>query len=398
MSRPVPLRIRSNFPIAVFFLLSISSICFAETLTLTTYYPSPFGAYDQLRLVPRAAQAGACVQGTFYYNTTLDTIEFCNASLVWNGSSFGNWTLNGTRLYPTNLSWNVGIGTNNPQNLLTLSKNGEDGISVETASNTGNQNPQVRFSRTRGTISSPAAVQAGDQLGEIEFNYYDGASWMWTSEIGAYAEAGAYNTGLRLTTFNGGYNVTYLDSNGNVGIGTDGPPIDSRLMVRSLPGSTGVHSILHLAGADEPTIYFQGAGNNMALNPEFVFRRSRGTIAAPAVVNSADDIGGLWTESYDGTGWVIGSAIDFRADGAQSAARVPTRMDFETMDTGGTYAERMRLTSSGNLGIATTNPTTRLDINGQLRVRANAGPSPGKVLMDTDGFGTCDWRDITYAP
>lgn len=136
----------------------------------------------------------------------------------------------------------------------------------------------------------------------------------------------------------------------------------------------------------------------MALNPEFVFRRSRGTIAAPAVVNSADDIGGLWTESYDGTGWVIGSAIDFRADGAQSAARVPTRMDFETMDTGGTYAERMRLTSSGNLGIATTNPTTRLDINGQLRVRANAGPSPGKVLMDTDGFGTCDWRDITYAP
>ena len=31
----------------------LAGILFAENITLTTYYPAPFGAYDRLRLVPR---------------------------------------------------------------------------------------------------------------------------------------------------------------------------------------------------------------------------------------------------------------------------------------------------------------------------------------------------------
>lgn len=34
-------------------LSAIPSVLSAESLTLTTYYPAPFGAYDRLRLVPR---------------------------------------------------------------------------------------------------------------------------------------------------------------------------------------------------------------------------------------------------------------------------------------------------------------------------------------------------------
>ena len=42
------------------FVAVISSYALAqETLTLTTYYPAPFGAYDRMRLVPRASIADA---------------------------------------------------------------------------------------------------------------------------------------------------------------------------------------------------------------------------------------------------------------------------------------------------------------------------------------------------
>ena len=65
-------------------------------------------------------------------------------------------------------------------------------------------------------------------------------------------------------------------------------------------------------------------------------------------------------------------------------------------------SERMRLTSSGSLGIGTTAPSQRLDVNGNARLRGalydtnNAQGSLNQVLVST-GSGGVEWKAVTAA-
>lgn len=65
------------FILAAMILLSTATV-FSESVTLTTYYPAPFGAYDRFKLVPRDTlstqefcKSGADV-GVLYYNNGKD--------------------------------------------------------------------------------------------------------------------------------------------------------------------------------------------------------------------------------------------------------------------------------------------------------------------------------------
>jgi hypothetical protein len=64
--------------------LSLTSICFAqsnytESLTITTYYPAPYGVYRNLRLHPSEAPTGAAKQpGVMYYDKLENTIKYWN--------------------------------------------------------------------------------------------------------------------------------------------------------------------------------------------------------------------------------------------------------------------------------------------------------------------------------
>lgn len=60
--------------------------------------------------------------------------------------------------------------------------------------------------------------------------------------------------------------------------------------------------------------------------------------------------------------------------------------------------ERARILTSGNFGIATTNPTTTLDVNGKTRTttfQVTSGASPGYVLQATDSQGNAAWSNLT---
>jgi hypothetical protein len=52
---------------------------------------------------------------------------------------------------------------------------------------------------------------------------------------------------------------------------------------------------------------------------------------------------------------------------------------------------QMTLSTAGNLGIGTSTPTARLDVNGQIRIRGG-NPQPGFVLTATDANGNAEWR------
>jgi len=56
------------------FILSVTTSCFAqygnETITITTYYPSPHGVYGVLTLYPRTTEPDDPRQGDMYFNQT----------------------------------------------------------------------------------------------------------------------------------------------------------------------------------------------------------------------------------------------------------------------------------------------------------------------------------------
>lgn len=93
------------------------SVAFAEQLTLTTYYPAPFGAYDRLQLVPRVALPVAdCDEsgevGTMFVDNSDYTILYCKdngGSYAW-GPLPGLWTQNATDIYLSDKDAYVGIG------------------------------------------------------------------------------------------------------------------------------------------------------------------------------------------------------------------------------------------------------------------------------------------------
>ncbi|MDQ3133694.1 MAG: H-type lectin domain-containing protein, partial [Acidobacteriota bacterium] len=77
-----------------------------------------------------------------------------------------------------------------------------------------------------------------------------------------------------------------------------------------------------------------------------------------------------------------------------SGAHNSAALIFRTAPTGGTITERMRVTASGNVGVGTTTPQSRLDVRGDIRLgfsgqfRATAGEENLRIIRGVvDGAG-----------
>jgi len=138
-------------------------------------------------------------------------------------------------------------------------------------------------------------------------------------------------------------------------------------------------------------------------------RRARGTLAAPAAVQAGDSCGGFSFRGYNAAGGFTQAAIIYApVDGAVSGAAVPTALAFSTGSA--SAAERMRITSAGDVGVGVSAPTTKLHVDGPVRCKsytvagapsaASAGAgsmifvsneSGGATLAFSDG---ANWRRV----
>ncbi len=104
-------------------------------------------------------------------------------------------------------------------------------------------------------------------------------------------------------------------------------------------------------------------------NPSLVLYRSRGNITTPAVVADGDFTGSFFARGFDGSAYKNVGGVRFAVDGAPAAGSVPGRVTFHTTAPGaGNFTERMRIASSGYVGIGTTTPAYLLDVNGEARI------------------------------
>jgi hypothetical protein len=175
-----------------------------------------------------------------------------------------------------------------------------------------------------------------------------------------------------------------IDTSGNVGVGTTSP-----------------NGRLDVSGA----ILLPGSSGNTMTRPAVGTSRVTGEISGYSVGAPSQDDGFLRLSAGGGTSSGVKSYIDL--SGYSQVADMTQNIVFGTSN-----AERMRITSAGNVGINQTSPGSTLDVKGTLRLSGStsgyvgiapaaaagsttytlpsADGSSGQVLS-TNGSGTLSW-------
>jgi hypothetical protein len=104
--------------------------------------------------------------------------------------------------------------------------------------------------------------------------------------------------------------------------------------------------------------------SNNAFGPNFYLVKSRnGSIGGNTIVANGDNLGNISWLGANGTGFTDAASIKAEVDGTPGASDMPGRLVFSTTADGTTNnTERMRITSGGFVGIGTTSPTAKLEI------------------------------------
>lgn len=143
-------------------LFIVASACADESLTITTYYPSPQGVYKQLKLHPHDTPpvCNAANEGWMYYNNTTSTFDVCtDVSGVYAYRQSGLWALNGVNLTVANTGWRLGVGTATPENSEgwagVLNVHGSGNSKMIATTTTGSIQTGV-WSHSGGFYSAPA--------------------------------------------------------------------------------------------------------------------------------------------------------------------------------------------------------------------------------------------------
>jgi hypothetical protein len=203
--------------------------------------------------------------------------------------------------------------------------------------------------------------------GSISYNFSAGNAEVdfWNSWLAASSTQGGF--AFRKQTGASSNNLLFLiRGDGNVGIGTSSP---------GFPLTVASSTIL---AAGQPSIVLQGESNTERMQirsfgagggtPVVTLLSARGTVSSPTATQSGDALGFYQLGGYDGSGYVRSVWVTGLAAENFSPTNRGSDMVFSTTPIGSTIiAERMRVTSAGNVGIGTSSPGVKLDVIGDIR-------------------------------
>jgi hypothetical protein len=164
---------------------------------------------------------------------------------------------------------------------------------------------------------------------------------------------------------------------GNVGFGTISPA--ARVHTLNTDGSVPRGVLIQQISPD-------------AFGAALTARKARGTAASPAAIANGDNAFVLHPQSYDGSNYVATARMFFTVDGPVTTGNVPTAIRFTTGATA--EAERMRITSAGDVLIGMATGTGNLEVAGN----ANFGGTVTGGNIKAKYQDVAEWVPSTEAP
>ena len=253
-----------------------------------------------------------------------------------------------------NKSGNVGIGDATPDGKLSIygASNSAANLVITAFSDNEGKVPRIQLRHSRNnTVGANTAVISGDDLGELAFQGYD-ANAEYNTGASILAEAGATfstseaQTDLIFKTASGSQNPAErmrITHAGNVNMGS----------VTSAIQATGIH-VAKGAAAALGHITIESSSNTTS-PPTLHFAKARGSAGSRSAINTAggDILGALTFTGFDGSNDRAGAEIQSLSVATSSAGTdMPADLLFLTSADGSSSpAERMRITSGGNVGI-----------------------------------------------
>ncbi len=303
---------------------------------------------------------------------------------------------------------------------------GHDTLSIDMQMTYNSNNPQSKVQRNlQSAIARVSAATFDSDVvpgGTYNFNLGQiGAPWQKIIMSDGSSANPSYtfsnNTGLGL--FRAGADILgfsaagsermRIDANGNVYVGQGRVIIGD---IGSFPPST------FDTGRTNPdpgnTLILSGANRDLALvsmdtsdgaKADIDFFRAKGSPSSPANVLSTTQLGLInWRGYYGGSFTPRIATMGVTMDGTPGVNDYPTRFEFLTTPDGSSVGQiRMVIKNNGNVGIGTTNPSARLEVNGNVMVdsgglenRAVCWKPDGKTLgycssvVNAAGVCTCN--------
>lgn len=220
------------FLLGLIFILSMISLAQAETITITTYYPAPYGVYSILQLYPGSRPSGTCQQGQMYYDNGAGTysrgVYYCDNLGNWQSLGGGYWTQSGSYLYTNQSSWNVGIGTGTPAEKLHV----YGGNVLLDKSGAGNDHPSLTL-KTNMNVGGKSGITTHSIFGPYNTSSGDAGALYIGAGVSPAGTATDKRNNIYLYNLGcggGSCNVPKIQLNadttfvnGKLGIGTDTP-------------------------------------------------------------------------------------------------------------------------------------------------------------------------------
>jgi hypothetical protein len=362
--------------------------------------------------------------GTLTSNTQIGTSSFSLSYLGLGGSQ---------SLFINNNGY-VAIGTNNPSGPFQVNVGGTAALFVSSTGNIGigTSNPGAKLdiagassniSNTSGDITISAASSqigfSGNSLKNISNITLTGTIFVGAGVTGSNNQVLASNgAGSLQWVAAGGVGTTYVFTNGltnnsntiglggtltsNTQIGTSSFSLsylglgNSQALFIGTSGYVGI-------GSTNPSVKLDIVQNINNTASSRVYNSNSGSVASAAFSTQSDNgifSIGAFSSNYTLTNFAGRAAMitdpSNPSDGVDIVSSLNTG-DFRLYTGGYTAAEeRLRVTSTGNLGLGTTNPSKKLDVVGDIKltgtlfVGAGVTGSSGQILA-SNGAGGLQW-------